>query len=351
MAGPAARGAGSWAPRRRPRVWHLLVCLLPDGGAEVLLTRRQGAGRSALRAVAAPGSAAAAAQRLTAGGGEVCGEGGLCSGHGACDLETGLCRCERLFAGPVCKVEHCPGFEETGLDCNGHGVCESGACKCAPGWGLLVGKTGANICQDRVCPLPCGDHGKCVAGACQCLPGWTGPSCRDPQCLYGCSGHGACVLPSLHSPGECICDYGWAGAGCERKGLYGLMQRCPRDCSGNGLCLDGRCACNVGFAGPACSEVECGSDFSGPRCDLPRCPSDCHAQGLCLAGQCACWEGYSGNDCSVPLECVQPCRRFCQAGAESSEQCIFCVGQCTTARSHSGHLGRHNPFEDLESTL
>lgn len=293
----------------------------------------------------------AVSERLAAAfSGPVCGEGGLCSGHGSCNLQTGQCVCDAPFTGEICDVEHCPGFREVGVDCSAHGICQAGACQCAPGWGLLAGKSGPNSCEDRVCPLDCGDHGHCVDGTCQCRQGWTGVNCRDPQCPGGCSGHGSCTLPSAHSPGECMCDYGWAGAACQRIALYEQLRKCPEDCSGNGLCMDGMCQCNVGFSGPACAERMCGHTSAGPDCDLLRCPADCHGQGLCLDGQCACWEAFTGRECSVPEQCNEPCREDCESDMESSERCMFCVGQCTTMRGHAV-LGTHNPLEDLMATL
>jgi hypothetical protein len=38
-----------------------------------------------------------------ASGGMVCGEGGLCSGHGKCNTETAKCDCMKPFFGDVAK--------------------------------------------------------------------------------------------------------------------------------------------------------------------------------------------------------------------------------------------------------
>ena len=58
-------------------------------------------------------------------------------------------------------------------------------------------------------------------------------------------------------PGQCICNYGWGGAGCQRQAVYSQLKTCPNDCSANGLCMDGICACNVGFKGADCSDILC----------------------------------------------------------------------------------------------
>jgi len=280
---------------------------------------------------------------------KVCGESGLCSGHGACNLQTGTCECTRPFDGDVCDIQRCPGFHELGQNCHGNGLCESGTCACYEGWGTLPGSSLEGGCQHRVCPLPC-DHGECVEGTCQCLQGWTGVNCRDPKCPGGCAGHGSCSLTSTHSPGECICDHGWAGAGCQRPALFAELRGCPQDCSGNGLCMDGWCNCNVGYTGLTCSERKRIEAMSGPDSDRKHCPSDCNGQGLCLGGKCACWEAFVGNLCSIPFHCHEPCTTVCEGELEASEKCKFCVGQCMTLREHPV-MGVHNPFDDLTNTL
>lgn len=297
-------------------------------------------------------SAADIAAARFAGQGQICGVGGLCSGHGACNESVGRCVCMGRWRGDECEVQGCPGFAETGKDCNGHGICQAGACICAAGWGMLNQNLSEaqNACADNVCPADCGDHGVCLNGQCRCHQGWEGPNCRNPQCPGGCSGHGVCNLPSVHAPGECLCNYGWGGSSCNRRALYYEAQACPGDCSGNGLCFNGMCACNVGFTGAACDQVSCLPGMTGPRCELSRCPNDCSGQGLCYQGVCSCLEGFMGQDCGIPQSCYHQCRYVCAPEAASPEKCNFCVASCTTA-VHNFPLGRHNPFEDLQATL
>lgn len=295
-----------------------------------------------------------------ASGGMVCGDGGLCSGHGKCNTELAKCDCVGNFFGEVCERQHCAGFFKSGLECNGHGLCEMGQCQCAPGWGMapfrLLGKPMPQQCLDQVCPVGCGMHGKCITGQCVCQQGWQGPNCKDPQCPNNCAGHGQCVFQSVHSPGQCICNYGWGGAGCQRVAVYAQMKSCPNDCSGNGLCMDGMCTCNVGFKGPDCSDIICSGMMTGPKCDQPRCPNDCHGRGLCMNGMCACWSFYTGKDCKIPVQCAETCLDICNTdGLE--EKCNSCVGLCESSAPRSKSvfggppLGAHNPFEDLQSTL
>merc|ERR1719174_844860 len=40
-------------------------------------------------------------------GGMVCGEGGVCSGHGSCNTELAKCDCIMGFFGEVCERQHC----------------------------------------------------------------------------------------------------------------------------------------------------------------------------------------------------------------------------------------------------
>jgi hypothetical protein len=254
----------------------------------------------------------------------------------------------------------CPGFNQSGIDCFGHGVCNMGKCSCAQGWGMapqrLFQKPQPLSCMDKICPVGCGMHGKCVEGVCVCQQGWQGPNCKDPQCPNNCAGHGQCSFQSPHSPGQCICNYGWGGAGCQRVALYAQLQQCPNDCSGNGLCMNGMCACNVGFSGADCTEIICSGMMTGPKCDQQRCPNDCSGRGLCMNGVCACWAAYAGNSCRMPVACRETCYSVCEAPGRE-ERCISCIGSCessaprTQSKLGGPPLGLHNPFEDLQSTF
>eukprot|EP00931_Biecheleriopsis_adriatica_P060462 TRINITY_DN36319_c0_g1_i1.p1 TRINITY_DN36319_c0_g1~~TRINITY_DN36319_c0_g1_i1.p1 ORF type:complete len:921 (+),score=197.61 TRINITY_DN36319_c0_g1_i1:211-2763(+) len=174
---------------------------------------------SAAASLALQSAEAAAVARLVpslASGGKICGEGGLCSGRGTCNTETGTCECESSFSGDVCQHQRCPGFLETGKDCHGNGICESGKCFCSAGWGgVIPGSFGLLSCHEKVCALGCGNHGSCNDGACACETGWKGETCQDPHCPSGCGGHGTCGAPSPDFPGECTCDDGWTGTNCD----------------------------------------------------------------------------------------------------------------------------------------
>ncbi|XP_034410897.1 tenascin-R [Cyclopterus lumpus] len=141
----------------------------------------------------------------------------------------------------------------------------------------------------------CSGHGSFSFDLCGCIceEGWAGKNCSDPRCPDDCSGQGVCV------EGECVCDRDFGGDNCSEP-------RCPSDCSGRGLCIDGECVCE--------------ESFTGEDCMVGRCLNDCSDQGLCINGTCHCRPGYVGEDCSL-VYCANNCSKkgVCKEG--------FCVCQ------------------------
>ncbi|XP_068613864.1 tenascin-R-like [Brachionichthys hirsutus] len=141
----------------------------------------------------------------------------------------------------------------------------------------------------------CSGHGSFSFDLCSCIceEGWTGKNCSEPRCPDNCSGQGVCV------EGECVCDHDFGGENCSEP-------RCPSDCSGRGLCIDGECVCE--------------ESFTGEDCMVGRCLNDCSDQGLCINGTCHCRPGYVGDDCSM-VYCANNCSKkgICKDG--------FCVCQ------------------------
>ncbi|XP_076000999.1 tenascin-R [Genypterus blacodes] len=141
----------------------------------------------------------------------------------------------------------------------------------------------------------CSGHGSFSFDLCGCIceEGWTGKNCSEPRCPDDCSGQGVCV------EGECVCDRDFGGENCSEP-------RCPSDCSGRGLCIDGECVCE--------------ESFTGEDCMVGRCLNDCSDQGLCINGTCQCRPGYVGEDCSL-VYCANNCSKkgLCKEG--------FCVCQ------------------------
>ena len=132
-------------------------------------------------------------------------------------------------------------------------------------------------CELPDCPgAPnCFDRGYCNSSVsppvCQnCIAGWMGDDCNDP-CVHG-------VQQPMDS-GNCICDPGWAGLGCNSE------------CSGHGEVIQGLCKCDIGWR--------------GTLCDNPGCPGvdqDCSGHGECNSAlhECTCDSGWTGDGCEVP---------------------------------------------------
>nr|XP_019957469.1 PREDICTED: tenascin-R [Paralichthys olivaceus] len=141
----------------------------------------------------------------------------------------------------------------------------------------------------------CSGHGSFSFDLCGCIceEGWSGKNCSEPRCPDDCSGQGVCI------EGECVCDRDFGGDNCSEP-------RCPSDCSGRGLCIDGECVCE--------------ESFTGEDCMVGRCLNDCSDQGLCINGTCQCRPGYVGEDCSL-VYCANNCSKkgVCKEG--------FCVCQ------------------------
>ncbi|XP_056600184.1 tenascin-R [Triplophysa dalaica] len=150
----------------------------------------------------------------------------------------------------------------------------------------------------------CGGHGTFSMEICGCVceEGWTGKNCSEPRCPDDCSGQGICI------EGECVCDRNFGGENCSEP-------RCPSDCSDRGLCIDGECVCEEAYAGEDCSQSRCLNDcsdqgtcvngtcqcrpgFLGEDCSLIFCANNCSQRGVCKDGFCSCQEGYTGDDCA-----------------------------------------------------
>ncbi|CAL8366720.1 unnamed protein product [Boreogadus saida] len=164
---------------------------------------------------------------------------------------------------------------------------------------------GDNSATGRLDFVPaCGGHGSFSFDLCGCVceEGWGGKNCSEPRCPDDCSGQGVCV------EGECACDRDFGGDNCSEP-------RCLSDCSGRGLCIDGDCVCEEAYTGEDCTLGRCLNDCSdqgacvnatcqcrpgyvGEDCSLVYCANNCSKKGLCKDGFCVCQEGFAGDDCN-----------------------------------------------------
>ncbi|NWW85355.1 ITB4 protein, partial [Rhynochetos jubatus] len=168
-----------------------------------------------------------------------------CSFHG--DFACGQCICHEGWRGDTCDCspasspnnEACikPGDVEP---CSGRGECLCGKCQCYSE--DLTQRFDGPFCQYDVLQCPrtsgflCNDRGRCSKGECVCESGWQGPGCECPMsndtCIDSrggiCNNHGRCEC------GRCICDKAslYTSSTCEISYSLGFQAVCEsiRDC-------------------------------------------------------------------------------------------------------------------------
>eukprot|EP01029_Cantina_marsupialis_P029109 TRINITY_DN779808_c0_g1_i1.p1 TRINITY_DN779808_c0_g1~~TRINITY_DN779808_c0_g1_i1.p1 ORF type:complete len:810 (-),score=251.70 TRINITY_DN779808_c0_g1_i1:205-2634(-) len=182
-----------------------------------------------------------------------------CSGHGACDCQTGTCDCNKCWRGnDECSVR---------IDCGEHGVCDDMEGQCVCDNPCYTVDPNTNMCTLKQCPL----HQHCENGECVCDSCFGGDQCLTPM---DCGEHGFCS----EELDQCVCDNDcFTGPNCD------ILKNC-----GHGTCVDGHCSCtDTCFFGPTCNEeVECGEN------------------GWCEAGVCECFSAcYGGAMCEPIIDC------------------------------------------------
>eukprot|EP00057_Strongylocentrotus_purpuratus_P012761 XP_011667235.1 PREDICTED: uncharacterized protein LOC752960 [Strongylocentrotus purpuratus] len=109
--------------------------------------------------------------------------------------------------------------------------------------------------EPRCDPRDCNNHGDCIQGECRCHANWHGVSCDQLQCGdHNCSGQGICNRDG------CRCDAGYLPPDCTRtcpSGWYGQDCSYHCDCGHGGSCdpVSGECACLPGYTGTICQEI------------------------------------------------------------------------------------------------
>ena len=285
-----------------------------------------------------------------------------CSGNGVCF--NGTCECAIGFGGQDCSQAVCTVQQSQRLNgpveyvvCSGNGKCANNVCKCAEGWA-------GPACGHPACHSKCGLHGVCALATmtCKCDPGWEvctavidclpstvcpqlriapssssfkGLDCMDPKCPKACSGHGVCGKHATPGAGRCFCSHGWTGVGCGKPSCGSA----DNQCSGNGECVDGSCKCKKGWKGAVCHSKSCpencrksegkgtcvngkcfcATGWGGPACGMKQCKNDCNDHGICQQnGTCTC-DNVPG-DAWKGKDCSVPvCFKKCSGHGECSD--------------------------------
>jgi len=249
-----------------------------------------------------------------------------CSNQGRC--YRGKCDCVNGFTGKDCSIEACPGA------CAGHGRCvefgEGDSTDALESLGMDVGsliaqleaKVGSDISSIIDKPINAAIANEIQAsranqvvtdastsavtnitkrilsnhlaeffsksdikkGQCICVPPYAPPTCETMRCPKDCSGHGLC-----HNA-ACMCDSGFGGIDCTD-----VICSPEPDCSGNGNCIAGECICNAGWSDDGCTK-------------RVACPNDCSGNGQCeRGGVCKCEPKFTGKDCAYSVGCTNFC--------------------------------------------
>jgi len=130
--------------------------------------------------------------------------------------------------------------------------------------------------------------------SCVCTSPYHGERCEEKHCPdYESSGDGTeCSGKGVCQQGKCFCLPGSGKANGSSGENVCADSVCKADCGEHGSCKDGECVCKKGWKGDTCCEPDCGED-------------DCNGNGQCLfpalgrPGRCKCNEGYEPPFCAA----------------------------------------------------
>uniref|UniRef100_A0A8D0GUP1 Integrin beta n=1 Tax=Sphenodon punctatus TaxID=8508 RepID=A0A8D0GUP1_SPHPU len=193
--------------------------------------------------------------------------------------------------------------------------------------------------QKEVRSARCNFNGDFVCGQCVCNSDWRGDVCNCSA--TSTTNNQACIRPGEVNPcsgrGECLCGkcqcysehltQRFEGQFCEFNNL-----QCRRTsgflCNDRGLCYLGQCACDSGWEGPGC---ECPT--SNDTC-IDSSGGLCHGRGRCECGRCICDKSslYTEPTCEISQSLVSVCEDLrscvqCQAwgtGEKKGQKCSDC---------------------------
>ena len=272
-----------------------------------------------------------------------CGTDGSCSGNRSCKY---------FAAGTGCGTTTCAGGNQTGLSCNGLGLCGSATTPCAP-----------YVCAGSQCAATCSKDDDCIPSYWCDVPTHT---CQ-PDAVAGI----ACLRPSQCSSGNCVdtfcCDTACAGTcqacsnakkGSGNNGTCSTISNgadpdseCP-DPSGPSCGYTGACSgtgtCALQVAGIACGVTNCttgvqtgfacnglGNCLSATTaacapylCGTTSCRATCATDADCIPGA---WCQTSDHTCQLDQPKGSPCTSFSQCATGNCADSLCCDTACAGA--------------------
>jgi len=213
-----------------------------------------------------------------------------CSGHGSCGPED-ACECYHGYFGGDCSLRKClngPAWADTPTgDLNHDGVLSASA-------ETEVSIDGQNFAQPEYF----------LSSASTSIK----PALGEAHFYSECSSRGICDRKS----GECQCFEGYSGSSCQRD-------KCPNDCSGNGVCFTLK-----EIAEQALNKVDIGSARGAVTHAGVSTPFEYRLWDASSRRACICDPSFSGFDCSL---------RLCPRGDDPMTTAQYsCGGECKFAQ-------------------